>query len=59
MTATRSFSVVISGPDATAGSILSFFRASGITVPVILERKTEINNATPVQEETKNAKAGG
>ena len=33
LTATRSFTVVINGPDATAGSIWIFLKNSGITGP--------------------------
>ena len=52
ITATRSFTVVISGPDATAGSILIFLKNNGIQVPTALEINIANNSATPIHPDT-------
>ena len=47
--------MVISGPDATAGSILIFLKNIGITQPIIAEIKIETSNAPDKQAEVANA----
>ena len=55
MAATRSFIVVIRGPEATAGSILSFLNIIGIAVPETLDKTMDISIAAPMQAETAKA----
>ena len=50
--------VVMSGPDATAGSTFSHLKIIGITVPDKLERTIDSNSATPVQRDIEKANSG-
>ena len=45
MAATRSFMVVIRGPEATAGSMFSFLKSMGMQVPAMLDSVMEISRA--------------
>ena len=47
--------VVISGPEATAGSTFIFLKKSGITVPKKLDSAIAASIAMPIQPETRNA----
>ena len=55
MTATKSLIVVMSGPDATAGSMCSLSNMSGIAVPTKPEISIASNRAAPTQPETAKA----
>ena len=48
--------MVISGPDATAGSILIFLKNIGISVPTALETAIAISNASPIHPDAEKAK---
>ena len=54
-TATRSFTVVMSGPEATAGSTLIFLKNMGMAVPTKLEITMDSSSDTPTQPERQNA----
>ena len=54
-TATRSLMVVMSGPDATAGSIWILWNSMGMTVPTRLEMTIATMRETPTQPESRNA----
>ena len=56
MTATRSFTVVISGPDATAGSTPIFWKKIGMIVPDKEEISMASTIAVPRHPETAKAK---
>ena len=47
--------VVMSGPEATAGSTFIFFSRIGIPVPAMLESTMAVSSAIPVQSEMENA----
>ena len=47
--AIRSFTVVINGPEATAGSIFIFLKSMGISVPPRLEHIIAISSDAPIQ----------
>lgn len=51
-TETKSLTVVISGPDATAGSIPIFLKKIGISVPTRLAISIAIKSEIPIQNET-------
>ena len=52
LSATRSLTVVINGPEATAGSTPTFLKNSGIQVPTALEISIARSRATPMQPDT-------
>ena len=54
-TATKSFTVVISGPDATAGSMLILWKRRGTSVPTRLEMMMATRRETPTQPEIRRA----
>lgn len=45
--------VVISGPEATAGSILIFLKITGMTVPKKLDKSIAASSEMPMQPEVK------
>lgn len=51
--------VVISGPEATAGSTFSFLNIIGMTVPAMLDKSMDTRRATPVHREIENAEIIG
>lgn len=55
MTATRSFTVVISGPDATAGSIFILWKNNGTNVPTRLEIAIAKSNEMPTHPDIRKA----
>ena len=50
---------MISGPEATAGSMFIFLNIKGITVPDRPDKNIADNKAAPVQNETANAEMAG
>ena len=54
-TATRSFTVVMSGPDATAGSTPIFLKKIGMMVPMAVDMVMDTRRAIAVQPETLKA----
>ena len=53
ITATKSSIVVINGPDATAGSIFSFFNKQGILTPTKLARVSDTTIAINTLDDKK------
>ena len=54
-TATRSLTVVMRGPEATAGSMLIFLKNRGISVPTALEMAMASSREIPMQPDTAEA----